>query len=84
MPETLEAFAGETLNDDDIAKTLLVRVMMDGDNEEKIFDSFSRIGFVRSSDIKFLLESIPSKDKTSYYDFISKSLNVCIIAFQSS
>jgi len=75
ISEPLQVFAGKTLDDDDIAKTLLVRVMMDGEPKEKIFDSFSRIGFVRSSDIKFLLESIPSKDKTSFYDFISASLN---------
>jgi len=71
----IEVYAGKTLNEDDVAKSLQVRVMIEGDREEKTYDSFSRIGFVRTSGVEFLLESLPSIDKKSYYEFIQKSLN---------
>lgn len=74
FPEITQVYAGKTLNEDDIAKSLVVRVMSDADNKEKIYDSFSRIGFVKSSGIEFLLESLPSKDKKSFYEFVQKSL----------
>lgn len=74
FPEITQVYAGKTLNEDDIAKSLVIRVMIDGDNKEKIYDSFSRIGFVKSSGIEFLLESLPSKDKKSFYEFVQKSL----------
>jgi len=70
-----EAFAGKTLNVDDVAQSLQVRVNIDGERGEQIYDSFSRIGFVRSSGVEFLLESLPSKDKQSYYEFIEKSIH---------
>lgn len=74
FPEITQVYAGKTLNEDDIAKSLVIRVMSDSDNKEKIYDSFSRIGFVKSSGIEFLLESLPSKDKKSFYEFVQKSL----------
>lgn len=76
FPEITQVYAGKTLNDDDVAKSLIVRVMVDGDNKEKTYDSFSRIGFVRSSGVEFLLESLPSKDKKSFYEFVEASLSV--------
>jgi len=75
-PEIVPVYAGKTLNDDDVAKSLQVRVMIDGGNKEQIYDSFSRIGFVRSSGVEFLLESLPSKDKKSFYEFVEQSLGV--------
>ena len=75
LPEITQAYAGKTLNEADIAKSLQVRIWVTGEGEEKVFDSFSRIGFVRSVDVEFLLESLPSKDKKLYYETIEKSLN---------
>jgi len=74
FPETIPVYAGKTLNEADVAKSLLVRVKSDGDSREKTFDSFSRIGFVRSSNVEFLLESLPSKDKKPFYELVEKSL----------
>jgi len=71
--DVLEAYAGVTLDNDNVAKTILVRVNPMGTNLEKSFDSFSRIGFV-SGENNFLLESVPSKDKKPFYDQIRKSL----------
>jgi hypothetical protein len=76
FPEITQVYAGKTLNTDDVAKSLQVRIMIDGDNKEKIYDSFSRLGFVKSSGIEFLLESLPSKDKKSFYAFVQESLTV--------
>ena len=73
-----EAYAGKTLSVDDVAKSLVVRVNIDGEADEQIYDSFSRIGFVRSSGVEFLLESLPSKDKQPYYEYIQKSLSSAI------
>ena len=70
-----EAFAGKTMNVDDVAQSLQVRVNIDGERGEQIYDSFSRIGFVRSSGVEFLLEALPSKDKQPYYELIQKSLS---------
>lgn len=75
LPDFLQANAGITLNEDDIAKTVLVRIGIDGDREEYVFDSFSRIGFVRGDGTQFLLESIPSKDKKPFYEMIQNSIN---------
>ena len=69
-----EAYAGKTLNSDDVAKTLQVRIMVEGYREQLIYDSFSRVGFVRSSGVEFLLESLPSKDKELYYKIIKNNL----------
>lgn len=68
-----EAYAGVTLNRDNVAKTILVRVNPDGTNFENAYDSFSRIGFV-DGEANFLLESVPSKDKKPFYALIQKSL----------
>ena len=74
LPDFLQAYARKTLNEDDVAQTILVRITND-DGMEKAYDSFSRIGFVRGSGIEFLLESLPSKDKKSFYEHIGDSLN---------
>ncbi len=71
--DVIQAYAGVTLDNDNVAKTILVRVNPMGTNLEKSFDSFSRIGFV-SGENNFLLESVPSKDKKPYYDQIRKSI----------
>lgn len=68
-----EAYAGATLNRENVAKTILVRVNPAGTNFENSFDSFSRIGFV-SGEANFLLESVPSKDKKPFYSLVQKSL----------
>ena len=62
----LQAFGGVTLNSDDAAKTIQVKVTPQGTNNERVYDSFSRIGFVAGGS-NFLLESVPSKDKKSFY-----------------
>jgi len=72
-PDFLEAYAGITLERDNVAKTILVRVNPMGTNIENTFDSFSRIGFVQGEG-NFLLESVPSKDKKPFYVLIQKSL----------
>ena len=45
--EIIQAFAGETLSSDNVAKTIQVRINPVGTNLENAFDSFSRIGFVQ-------------------------------------
>jgi hypothetical protein len=72
-PDFLEAYAGITLERDNVAKTILVRVNPTGTNIENTFDSFSRIGFVQGEG-NFLLESVPSKDKKPFYKLVQKSL----------
>jgi len=74
IPDISQVYANKTLNDDDIAKIIQVRMKIESEPEERVFDSFSKIGFVRSRSIEFFLESIPSKDKKSFYDFIDTSL----------
>ena len=71
--DVIQAFAGATLDRDNVAKTILVRVNPAGTNLENAFDSFSRIGFV-SGEANFLLESVPSKDKKPFYVLVQKSL----------
>ena len=72
--DNIQAYAGETLDNDNVAKTIQVRINPTGTNSEFIFDSFSRIGFV-SGEGNFLLESVPSKDKKPFYSMIKKSLD---------
>ena len=72
--DTIQAFAGETLSNDNVAKTILVRISPSGTNIEYPFDSFSRIGFV-AGEGNFLLESVPSKDKKPFYKLVKKSLD---------
>ena len=71
--DVLEAYAGITLSNDNVAKTIQVRVNPLGTNTDLVFDSFSRIGFV-AGEANFLLESVPSKDKKPFYLLIQKSL----------
>ncbi|MHA7646910.1 hypothetical protein [Nitrosopumilus sp. S4] len=73
-PELLNAYAGVTLSNDNVAKTIQIRVNPAGTNIEHTFDSFSRVGFV-DGDQNFLLESVPSKDKKPFYVLVQKSLN---------
>jgi hypothetical protein len=72
--DVIQAFAGETLSNDNVAKTILVRINPVGTNTEYPFDSFSRIGFV-DGEGNFLLESVPSKDKKPFYSLVKKSLD---------
>lgn len=69
----LQAFGGITLNSEDAAKSIQVRVTPVGTNNERVYDSFSRIGFVAGGS-NFLLESVPSKDKKSFYSLVKTSL----------
>jgi hypothetical protein len=69
----LQAFGGVTLNSADAAKSIQVRVTPVGTNNERTYDSFSRIGFV-AGNANFLLESVPSKDKKSFYSLVKTSL----------
>ena len=71
--DVIQAYAGVTLSNDNVAKTIQVRVNPVGTNLENIFDSFSRIGFV-AGEGNFLLESVPSKDKKPFYLLVQKSL----------
>ncbi len=72
-PEVLQAYAGVTLSNDNVAKTIQVRVTPSGTVNEGTYDSFSRLGFV-SGDGNFLLESVPSKDKRPFYELVKKSI----------
>ena len=56
-----------------MAKTIQVRVTQSGTLDENTYDSFSRIGFV-DGETNFLLESIPSKDKKSFYELVKASI----------
>lgn len=69
----LQAFGGVTLEPENVAKTIQVRVNPVGSNFEGVFDSFSRVGFV-SGEANFLLESVPSKDKKPFYKLVKASL----------
>ncbi len=67
------AEADVSLSERDAAKIMRVRVVETGHNNELVFGSFSRIGFV-SDYTSFLLESVPSEDKKPFYKFVKKSL----------
>ncbi len=71
--DVLEAYAGITLSNDNVAKTIQVRVTPSGTLDERTYDSFSRVGFV-SGEGNFLLESVPSKDKRPFYELLKKSI----------
>jgi len=71
--DVLEAYAGVTLSNENVAKTIQVRVTASGTLNEQTYDSFSRIGFV-SGEGNFLLESVPSKDKRPFYELLKKSI----------
>ena len=45
-PDAFEAFAGVTLSNENVAKSIQVRVNPVGTNFESVYDTFSRIGFV--------------------------------------
>ncbi len=72
-PEVLQAYAGVTLSNDNVAKTIQVRVTAAGTVNEGTYDSFSRVGFVDGPG-NFLLESVPSKDKRPFYELVKKSI----------
>jgi len=71
--DILQAYAGVTLDSDNVAKTIQVRVTPAGTLEEQTYDSFSRVGFVDGEN-NFLLESVPSKDKRPYYELLKRSI----------
>lgn len=66
------AHAGVGLDSRDVAKVMRVRISQTGVNDELVLGSFSRIGFV-SGGASFLLESLPSEDKKSFYKFVQAS-----------
>ncbi len=61
------------LDKNDYATNFVVR-FIDQDGVEHVFYTFSKIDFVKSSEIKFQLDSIPSKDKEQFYEFVSQSM----------
>jgi len=67
------AKAGPALDERDAAQIMCVRVVETGNNNELVFGSFSRIGFV-SDYTSFLLESVPSEDKKPFYRLVKASL----------
>ena len=71
--DILQAYAGATLDRDNVAKSIQVRVTPSGTLEETSYDSFSRVGFVDGEN-NFLLESVPSKDKRPYYELLKRSI----------
>jgi len=68
------AKAGPALDQRDVAQIMRVRIAESGHNNELVFGSFSRIGFIADSSSDFLLESIPSEDKRPFYRFVKDSL----------
>jgi hypothetical protein len=68
------AKAGPALDQRDVAQIMRVRIVETGHNNELVFGSFSRIGFVADSSSDFLLESVPSEDKKPFYRFVKASL----------
>ncbi len=68
------AHAGPALEQRDAAHIMRVRIAETGQNNELVYGSFSRIGFVASSSSDFLLESVPSEDKKPFYKFVRDSL----------
>ncbi len=68
------AKAGPALDQRDVAQLMRVRIVETGHNNELVFGSFSRIGFVSDSSSDFLLESVPSEDKKPFYRFVKASL----------
>ena len=73
-PFVSTAYAGAALNKMDVAQLMRVRIVETGHNNELVFGSFSRIGFISGTG-EFLLESIPSEDKKPFYKFVQKSLS---------
>jgi len=73
-PDVIQAFAAATLNSKDVAKFMIVKIDVEGaNNGELVYGTFSRIGFV-SGENNFLLESLPSVDKKSFYELVQKSI----------
>ena len=71
--DLLEAYARDTLSNENVAKTIQVRVTPSGTINEGVYDSFSRVGFVDGEN-NFLLESVPSKDKRPFYELVKASI----------
>lgn len=69
-----EVFAKNISLDENEYATNFVVKFTGSDGIEFPFYTFSKIGFVRSTDIKFQLDSIPSKDKEQFYEFVSQSM----------
>ena len=73
-PSIFQAYAGQSLDPDNAASSIIVHANRQGQVEVRTYDSFSRIGFV-SGENNFLLESVPSLDKKEFYEYIKKSLD---------
>lgn len=72
--ENAIANALKGLDANDRAQSILVKIKADGLPKELEFSTFSKIGFVKGN-AEFLLESIPSKDKKSFYEIVQKSVS---------
>jgi len=73
-PSMFQAYAGQSLDPDNAASSIIVHTNREGQSEVRTYDSFSRIGFV-SGESNFLLESVPSLDKKEFYEYIKDSLD---------
>ena len=73
-PSMFQAYAGQSLDPDNAANSIIVHTNREGQVEVRTYDSFSRIGFVSGMD-NFLLESVPSLDKKEFYEYIKESLD---------
>ncbi len=73
--ETLIASGVKLFDKNDRADSIVVRFIQEHINKEEKYYTFSKIGFVKSSTPKFMLESVPTKDKKPYYEFIEKHYN---------
>lgn len=65
------ASAATIFNKNDRADSLVVKIKTD--SEVQTYYTFSKIGYVRSDEPSFLLESIPTKDKKPFYQWIDKN-----------
>ena len=61
------------LDENNFADSIVVTIITG--NEKLKLDTFLKIGFVKSKNIEFLLESTPGKDKKPYYKIVEKSLS---------
>ena len=73
-PSMFQAYAGQSLDPDNAANSIIVHTNRQGQVEVRTYDSFSRIGFVSGMD-NFLLESVPSLDKKEFYEYVKDSLD---------
>lgn len=62
----------KNLGNTERAESIVVRIQTE---KELKFFTFSKLGFVKSKTVQFLLESLPTNDKKPFYNLVAKSLN---------